>query len=193
MNQKEFLSKIHIYLKQHLSKKRYNHTLAVNELAVKLADFYKLDVFKCTAAALLHDCAKNMSVDEMKKYITKNKLKIKDCSFVTEHLPQVLHSYIGADIAAKLFGIKDKDILNAVKNHTVGRTKMSDYEKILFLADALSADRKYDKSFVPEKVLFGDLNKAFKLVLQNKIKYVVANFSVLHPDIVKIWNHYVNV
>lgn len=190
MNQKELLSKIYEYINSHLTSKRYNHTICVFELAVKLAKFYKLDIFKCSVAALLHDCAKNMTLEEMKKYIIKNKLKIKNCDFVTEHLPQVLHSYIGADIAAKVFDIKDKDILNAIKNHTVGRIGMSDYEKILFLADALSADRQYDKRFVPKKILFGDLNKAFKLVLQNKIKYVVANFSVLHPDIVKIWNYY---
>ena len=180
--------KIYKYLQKHLSEKRYAHTMAVTELAVRLAEFYNLDVVKCETAALLHDCAKNMTAEEMKKYITKNKLKIKNCNFITEYLPQVLHSYIGADIAAKQFDIKDKDILNAVKNHTVGRANMSDCEKILFVADALSADRKYDKSFVPKKILFGDLDKAFKLVLQNKIKYVVANFSVLHPDIVKIWN-----
>lgn len=181
---------IYKYLKEHLSEKRYVHTMAVKELAVKLAKFYKLDVLKCETAALLHDCAKNMSVDEMKKYISKNKLKIKECDFVVKYLPQVLHSYIGADVAEKVFNINDKDILNAIKNHTVGRTKMSDYEKIIFIADALSADRQYDKSFVSKKVLFGDLNLSFKLVLQNKIKYVVANFSVLHPDITKIWNSY---
>ncbi|MBQ3835246.1 MAG: bis(5'-nucleosyl)-tetraphosphatase (symmetrical) YqeK, partial [Elusimicrobia bacterium] len=184
------MKKIFDYLSSHLSGKRYAHTMAVTELAVSLAKFYKLDIFKCEMAALLHDCAKNMSLEEMKKYIYKNRLKIKNCNFIVEHLPQVLHSYIGADIAKRKFAIKDKEILNAICNHTVGRTCMSDYEKVLFLADALSADRKYDKSFVPKKVLFGDMNTAFKLVLQNKIKYVVANFSVLHPDIIKIWNYY---
>ncbi len=182
------MKKIFDYLSSHLSEKRYAHTLAVNELAIELAKYYNLDIFKCSVAALLHDCAKNMTLEEMKKYISKNKLKIKDYDFIVEYLPQVLHSHIGADIAKKVFKIKDKDILNAIKNHTVGRVGMSDYEKILFLADALSADRKYDKSFVPENILFGNLNEAFKLVLQNKIKYVMENGSVLHPDVVKIWN-----
>lgn len=178
------------YLSLHLKIERYNHILAVNDLAVKLAKAYKLDVFKVSISALLHDCAKNMSQEENIKYIKDNKIKIKYLDFVIKYLPQVLHSYIGADIVEKIFKIKDKEIINSIKNHTVGRIKMSDYEKVIFIADSLSLDRKYKKSFVSKKVMFGNLNETFKLVLQNKIKYVVSAFRVLHPDIIKIWNYY---
>ena len=178
------------YLSSNLSAKRYNHTIAVHKLAIKLAKVYNLDINKVSVASLLHDCAKDMSFVDMKRYILKNNIKIKNLDFVVEYLPQVLHSYIGADIVQKKFGIKDKDIVNSVKNHTVGRIRMSDYEKVVFVADSLSEDRKYKKSFVPKKIMYNDLNKTFKLVLQNKINYVVSTFRVLHPDIVKIWNWY---
>ncbi len=180
--------KIFDYLNSHLSEQRYIHTLAVRELAVKLAENYNLDVFKASVSALLHDCAKNMPLEEMKKYILKNNLKIKYFDFIIKYLPQVLHSYIGADIAEKKFGIKDREILNSIKNHTVGRINMSDYEKVLFVADSLSADRKYKKSFVSKKLMYENLHETFKLVLQNKMKYVISNFGLLHPDMVSIWN-----
>ena len=184
--------KIYNYLAANLKPERYNHVLAVNDLAIKLAKNYNLDIMKVSISALLHDCAKNMTLEENIKYIRKNNLKIKNIDFIIKHLPQVLHSYIGADIAKKRFNIKDKEILNSIKNHTVGRIGMSKYEKIIFIADALSLDRKYKKSFVSKNIMFGDLDKTFKLVLQNKIKYVVSNFKVLHPDIIKIWNYYNN-
>lgn len=187
---KNIEQKIFNYLALHLKEERYNHVLAVNDLAVKLAKQYKLDIFKVSVSALLHDCAKNMTLEENIKYIKKNNLKIKNVGFIVKYLPQVLHSYIGADIAKKEFNIKDKEILNSIRNHTVGRVCMSKYEKVIFIADALSLDRKYKKSFVSKSVMFGDLDKTFKLVLQNKIKYVVSNFRVLHPDIIKIWNYY---
>lgn len=187
---KNIEQKIYNYLSSHLKPERYNHVLAVNDLAIKLAKSYKLDIMKVSVAALLHDCAKNMSLEENIKYIKKNKLKIKNADFVVKYLPQVLHSYIGADIANKEFNIKDKEIINSIKNHTVGRVGMSKYEKVIFIADALSLDRKYKKSFVSKKIMFNDLDKTFKLVLQNKIKYVVSAFKVLHPDIIKIWNYY---
>ena len=187
---KSIEQKIYNYLSDNLKPERYSHVLAVNDLAIKLAKSYKLDVVKVSVAALLHDCAKNMTLEENVKYIKKNNLKIKYADFVIKYLPQVLHSYIGADIAQKKFGVKDKEIINAIKNHTVGRVGMSEFEKVIFIADALSLDRKYKKTFVSKKIMFGDLDKTFKLVLQNKIKYVVSNFKVLHPDIIKIWNYY---
>ena len=38
--------------------------------------------------------------------------------------------------------------------------------------------------------MFSNLDETFKLVLQNKINYVISAFRVLHPDIIKIWNYY---
>lgn len=187
---KNIEQKIYNYLSSHLKPTRYNHVLAVNDLAVKLAKNYKIDVMKISIAALLHDCAKNMSLEENIRYIKKNNLKIKYSDFVIKYLPQVLHSYIGADIAKREFNIRNKEIINSIRNHTVGRIGMSKFEKIIFVADALSLDRQYNKSFVPKEIMFSDLDKTFKLVLQNKIKYVVSNFKVLHPDIIKIWNYY---
>ena len=187
---KNIEQKIYNYLSSRLKPERYNHVLAVNDLAIKLAKNYKIDVMKISFASLLHDCAKNMTLYENIKYIKKNNVKIKNIDFVIKYLPQVLHSYIGADIAKKEFNIKDKEILNSIRNHTVGRVGMSKYEKVIFIADALSLDRKYKKNFVSKKIMFSDLDETFKLVLQNKIKYVVSNFKVLHPDIIKIWNYY---
>ena len=187
---KNIEQKIYNYLVLNLKPERYNHVLAVNDLAIKLAKSYKVDVMKISIAALLHDCAKNMTLEDYIKYIKKNHLKIKYIDFIIKYLPQVLHSYIGADIAKKQFGITDKEIINSIENHTVGRIGMCKYEKIIFIADALSLDRKYKKNFVPKKIMFSDLDKTFKLVLQNKVKYVVSNFKVLHPDIIKIWNYY---
>ena len=178
------------YLSLHLKTERYNHILAVNDLAIKLAKAYKLDIYKVSISALLHDCAKNMSLEENIKYVKDNKIKIKYFNFIIKYLPQVLHSYIGADIAEKNFKVKDKEIINSIKNHTVGRIKMSDYEKVIFIADSLSLDRKFKKSFVSKKVMFSNLDETFKLVLQNKINYVISAFRVLHPDIIKIWNYY---
>lgn len=181
--------KIFDYLQNHLTPKRYYHTMCVYELAVKLAKFYNEDIHTISIAALLHDCAKCMTTEQSTKYIVKNKIKIKHYDFTITYLPQVLHSFIGADIAKKFFNIKNKNIINAIKNHTVARTKMTNTEKIIFVADALSADRKY-KLPVSKKDIFSNLNNVFKLVLQNKIKYVVSNFQILHPDIVEIWNYY---
>jgi len=177
------------YLQKNLSPERYYHTLCVYELAIKLAKFYKADIYTVSTAALLHDCAKWMNTEQSKKHIIKNNIKFKHSNFVIQYLPQVLHSYIGADIAQKTFNIKNKNIINAIKHHTVGRINMTIYDKIIFVADSLSADREH-KLPVSKKDIFGKLDDIFKIVLQNKINYVVSQFKILHPDIINIWNFY---
>ncbi len=177
------------YLYRYLNTERYEHTLAVYDFAAKLASNYNQNVYNAQTAALLHDCAKWMSVEESKNYIVANRVKIKYYPFVLKFTPQILHAYISEDIAKKKFNIKNKEILNAIKYHTVGRINMCNVEKIVFIADVLSPDRK-NKFDIKDEILYNDLEGAFKFVLQKKIEYVVSKFKVLHPDIVQIWNFY---
>ena len=187
---KNLESNIFDYIYKKLSLERYNHTIYVYNFAKKLAVNYGENVYNVQIASLLHDCAKNMSLKESKRYILDKNIKIKYFDFLSLYAPQVLHSYIAADIAKNKFKITNIEILNAIKNHTVGRVNMSNCEKIIFVADSLSPDRKFKIRFISKKKLLSNLDEAFKLVLQNKINYVVSKFQVLHPDIIDIWNYY---
>ncbi|MFA6913977.1 MAG: bis(5'-nucleosyl)-tetraphosphatase (symmetrical) YqeK [Endomicrobiia bacterium] len=187
---KNLESNIFDYIYKKLSLERYNHTIYVYNFAKKLAMHYSENIYNVQIAALLHDCAKDMSLKESKRYILDKNIKIKYFDFLSLYAPQVLHSYIAADIAKNKFKITNIEILNAIKNHTVGRVNMSNCEKIIFVADSLSPDRKFKTKFINKKKLLLNLDEAFKLVLQNKINYVVSKFQVLHPDIIDIWNYY---
>lgn len=190
MFSKNLEKEIFNYLYTNLSSQRYYHTLSVYELSIKLAKNYDANIYNIQMAALLHDCAKCMSLKEMIKYVKNNKIKIKYYDLLIKYAPQVLHSYISADIARNKFKTRNKDILNAIKYHTVGRINMSNCEKIIFVADALSLDRNYRNININKEIMFENLDKIFLLVLQNKINYVISKFQVLHPDIINIWNHY---
>ena len=56
----------------------------------------------------------------------------------------VYHQFAGAYVAETHFGIKDEDILNAIRYHTSGRANMSELEKLIFLADMLEEERSYE-------------------------------------------------
>ena len=49
-----------------LSDKRYEHTINVKKMAVKLAKHYGTDPEQAALAALLHDAAKELPKDEMR-------------------------------------------------------------------------------------------------------------------------------
>ena len=52
-------------VRSRLSDKRYEHTINVKKMAVKLAKHYGADEEQAALAALLHDAAKEISKDEM--------------------------------------------------------------------------------------------------------------------------------
>lgn len=135
--------RIKTWLKGNLKPARYKHTLAVAELADKLAKKWGADREKAHLAGLLHDMAKEKSTP-------------------------LNHAKDGAKMAARIFGIKDKEILSAVAQHTLGAPRMSLLSKILYVADSGSPDRKYAAAYAVRKLAFKDLDAAAALVKKNK-------------------------
>jgi len=137
---------IKTWLGENLSEKRYNHSLGCAQTAQKLALIYGLDEKKAYLAGLLHDCAKNFD-DFILLDLIKNKVKT---GFVETELknPKTFHAIAGAYLAKVEFEVEDEEIINAIRNHTIGKINMSVFEKIIFLADKIepnSRDEKYTK------------------------------------------------
>ena len=133
------INEIKQYLKESLSPERYLHTLGVMEESVELAKRFGADVKKAELAGLLHDNAKCMKKDELRKFINqylpdldKNELK----NYKTLHAP------VGAYFAKEKFGIVDYEIISAIRWHTLGRVNMSLLEKIVFLADKIEKNTR---------------------------------------------------
>ena len=117
---------------------RKAHSLRVAEVAAKKAGQLHMDERQAIAAALLHDCGKNVEMG--------NTL-LQGFTLPTQfgEVPaQVVHQFTGAYLAQTQFGVTDEDILNAVRYHTSGRPHMSALEKLIFLADMVEEERSYD-------------------------------------------------
>jgi predicted HD superfamily hydrolase involved in NAD metabolism len=170
------MKKIKKYLKSHLTKERYAHTLGVAYTAVSMAMRYNPDtsndefIKRAELAGLLHDCAKCMDND--KKIRTCNKYNIPYSNFEAEN-PYLLHGRIGAHIAMTKFDIGDQEILDAIEWHTTGRPEMSLLEKIIFIADYIEPGRKP----IPEldgirQLAFIDIDKTMVKILENTLKHL---------------------
>lgn len=121
------------WLKQNLSEERYLHTLGVAETAVELAKMFNLPEEKAYLAGLLHDCAKGFSNEKLLQII-KDNLTIDECEMIN---PKTYHAPVGAYIAEKEFYVIDDEILSAIRWHTIGKIKMTDFEKVIFIADKI--------------------------------------------------------
>lgn len=174
------------YLKENLTESRFIHTMGVLETAEKLTHLYEEDITKARYAALLHDCGKNLSIQEQLEICNNSSIVLDD---ITLKNPSLLHSHAGAVIASKTIGIKDKDILDAIRYHTTGRENMTKLEKIIYLADYIEPNRIFKKVEELRKVAFGEnLDKALLLSIENTINFIIERKQLIHIDTIKARN-----
>lgn len=171
-------------VKKQLTEKRYIHTIGVMETAVKLAEKYNADHFKAEMAAIFHDYAKFRPKDEMKMIIKEQSIPIELLDFHSE----LWHAPVGAYLVKKEVGINDKDILQAIRFHTTGNKKMSNLDKIIFLADYIEPGRTFQGVEEVRKVAFEDLDEAVLMALKNTIKFLLDKNQLIYPDTLETYN-----
>ena len=126
-----------------LSQRRYEHTLNVRRLAVRLAKIHHVDVEKAALAALLHDIAKEMPKDQMLQLFSENAIISGN---IAQRLFPVWHGHAAAILARTQYGVDDEEILSAIRCHTTGRSGMTPLDKVIYLADMASEERSYPEA-----------------------------------------------
>ena len=125
-------------LKATLKPGRYTHTLGVAETALRLAPRYGVDPARAELAGLLHDCAKYMPIEEMRKLVVG---AVPDADAEELETVSVLHAPAGAVWAAREFGVRDRGILSAIRKHTLGDAQMSALDALIYTADFIEPNR----------------------------------------------------
>lgn len=160
------------WLKNNLNEERYIHTLGTAECAKELANKFNLNSEKAYLAGLLHDCAKCFANEKLLDIIHQH-LNVEECEMLNY---KTLHAPVSAYIAEKEFQVNDKEILSAIRWHTLGKLDMTDFEKIVFLADKIEPNTR-DKEYSDKiKTLLDEpngINKALLKCYKETIKSLV--------------------
>lgn len=161
-NARKVLSK---YLKN--SESKYNHSVRVRDLSVILAKKWKVSEKEAAIAALLHDIGKYLDRNEMLKYCSRHGITMYDFE-IYDNLA-ALHGRISADIFEKEFSEEKenasfKRIKKAIESHVAGSEKMTDLEKIIFIADNIEPKKRDSDIF--------DLLQRSKISLDECIKQI---------------------
>ncbi len=173
-------------LKERLVEKRYIHSLNVADSALVLADKYGADPDKAYFAGLVHDIMKNASEAEQLQIMEKGGIIL---SHTEKENKKLWHAMAGECYLRCEKGITDTDILNAVRYHTTGRAGMSLLEKVVYIADYISAERDYEDADVMRDLSMNKgLDEAALYALKYSFKSLSKKEKLIHTDSVEYYN-----
>jgi len=184
------VNKALLVIESRLSEKRYQHSVQVADTAQIMAEKFDLNSQKAYLTGLLHDYARDMPFSELIEIAEKNQLMLHP---LEKAVPELLHGPVGAFLLLRDMGVQDEEILNAVKHHTLGAVQMSDFEKVIYLADMIEPGRKYPGVEELRKLAYKNLDQAMLFGLENTIKYCLEKKKILHPQTVEVRNWFLQL
>lgn len=171
-------------LETHLSKKRYQHSLAVAESARYLALKYHFDPDKAEFAGLVHDVCKDDSKEKQLQMAEEFGIILTESEKLC---PKLWHAIVGAAYVGCFF-TDDADIINAVRYHTTAKADMTLLEKIIYVADCVSADRTYPGVSSYRELSEKSLDSVIFEMTRSTILELARSSSPLHEDTVNAYN-----
>lgn len=182
-------------LKNDLNEERYEHSIGVAEMAQQMAKRFNCNEEKAYIAGLLHDCAKCMDFELSKKLAKEH---ISDLDETEKDNKKTIHAPVSAYIAKEKYGVTDEEILSAIRLHTIGKCQMSDFEKIIFIADKIEhRTRKVEfreqiEKFLDEKenpldkAMFKSFEMTIESLVQRKLPICYVTVNVYNEMLKKL-------
>ena len=176
------------FIRQKMGDYRFTHSVKVADEAVALAKIYGCDEELAYTAGILHDVTKEFPKDEQLQIIADGGIILDS---VQKNAPKLWHSISGSVYVRDYLGIKNNDIINAVRYHTTGRAGMSLLEKIIYIADFTSAERSYKDVDIMRELSRKTLEDAMLF----SCKFTIGNLSskelAIHTDQLDCYNELV--
>ena len=151
---------------------RREHSFRVAQMACARARSLRIPEEKALLAAALHDCA---------KYVPLSSPLLEGFSCPENVPPPVLHQYTGAYLAERHFGIRDREVLDAIRYHTSGRAGMGELEKLVYLSDLLEAGREFPGVEMLRTLFWKDLDECLFESLRHEVEYLNSTGKEVYP------------
>lgn len=151
---------------------RREHSFRVAQMACARARSIGIREDKALLAAALHDCA---------KYVPLDSPLLEGFSCPGNVPSPVLHQYTGAYLAEKHFGIRDEEVLDAIRYHTSGRAGMGELEKLVYLSDLLEAGRDFPGVAELRELFWKDLDVCLYESLCHEVEYLNGTGKEVYP------------
>ena len=184
----ELLEKLRSDLMQYVSGKRLTHSYAVEREAASLGLLYGIegnDLARLKAAAILHDITKEKKLEAQLQLCEKHGIPVTEDDIDS---PKVFHSVTGAYEARSLYPeIVDEEMFNAIRYHTTGRTDMTLFDRLIYLADYIEETRDFDdcvklrEYFYSKPATLCHLSETILLSFDMTLKNLIDEGQSIHP------------
>ncbi|MDL2294485.1 bis(5'-nucleosyl)-tetraphosphatase (symmetrical) YqeK [Ruminococcaceae bacterium OttesenSCG-928-D13] len=165
--------------KKQMTPRRYRHTKNVASAARALAQRWGVDPDRAELAGWLHDIVKEYTSGELLQLLGQDDIM----AGLTRQRPvPIWHGPCAAIYARHTLGVEDADILDAIACHTTGRRGMTTMDKVIFLADAISAERSFDGVEAIRALGETDLDAAVLAAMENNVAYLEAKGKTLDTE-----------
>lgn len=162
-----------------LSVQRYKHSVRVAELSEKMCGIYGIaDARRGYLAGIAHDICKETDDEQLIGYSMRDGNPI---SVLEAEHPSLLHGRAAAIVLKEKFGVTDKDVLEAVANHTFGKRGCSKLAKILFAADKIEPGREHSTETYILQKLSMPLDALVKSIISENIDYLKSKGKTVSP------------
>lgn len=178
------------WLDVHVPVPRLAHSLRVEAMAVDLANHHGLNPSDAAQAGLMHDLAKYFKPDKLLALANTAGLPLDP---IDQAYPHLLHADVSALVAQQEFGIENRQVLDAISNHTLGRAGMSALSCVVFLADSLEPGRGQSESLNRLRSLcYEDLANAVYQSCDATFTDLMARSQPIHPRAVLTRNWFLS-
>ncbi len=152
-------------------EERREHSYRVACMAAARARSAGVSEEKALLAAALHDCAKSVPTDS----------PLLKGAVPTDVPAPVVHQYGGAVLAANLFGVRDEEVLDAIRYHASGREDMTALGKLIYLADLLEEGRSFPHIWELRALFWRDLDACMLAALGHQLDYLRKKGQPVYP------------
>lgn len=158
---------------------RYAHSVRVARMSENLARAHGADPAKARLAGMLHDLARLYSAERLLRECDERDIPIGE--FERQN-PIVLHAPLSARLAQELFGIRDEEVLSAIRKHTLGDGEMTPLDCVVYLADALEPGRDYEGRAETADLAMRDLGAGMRATIGSSLRYLTQRQLPLAPQ-----------
>ncbi|MBM7616491.1 putative HD superfamily hydrolase involved in NAD metabolism [Weissella uvarum] len=173
-------------VKAQVNQGRFEHILRVEKKALELAERWDVDAEQASIAALTHDYAKQRSDEDFLAVIDQKKLD-PDLKNWGNYL---WHGVVGAEMVHDELGITHQDVLDAIRQHTIGAAYMTKLSQVIYMADYVEDGRDFPGVAEVRALAFEDLGASVGWQTKHTLEYLLSKNGRIYPGTITTYNEW---